>query len=191
MRGSSGNGKLWWLKPHFISVWSIEQSKFLSRVVCLRHLLTLLYILQAIICIPTNQCKYFTCLAQVMCRFPQYTSSVHVYRFMLAHIVTMPKLLQLWVDGCHCACVCCNLMIIQVEEWYDRRETIYGKSEERRVYLATDDKSALSEATSGYVCTAVYIQYSSAQSTDSLEWQPCLRGFYTCVSGKRSLVLVH
>jgi hypothetical protein len=34
----------------------------------------------------------------------------------------------------------------QVEEWYDRRETMYGKKEEKRVYLATDDQTALNQA---------------------------------------------
>jgi hypothetical protein len=38
----------------------------------------------------------------------------------------------------------------QVEEWYDRRKTLFGKEEERRVFLATDDKSVLSQATELY-----------------------------------------
>jgi hypothetical protein len=38
----------------------------------------------------------------------------------------------------------------QVEEWYDRRETMYGKKEEKRVYLATDDQTALNQAIETY-----------------------------------------
>lgn len=38
----------------------------------------------------------------------------------------------------------------QVEEWYQRRETISGRKEQRTVYLATDDKSALTEARNLY-----------------------------------------
>ena len=42
------------------------------------------------------------------------------------------------------------LHVYQVEEWYDWRRTTLGEKgagkQEKRVYLATDDKSALSDA---------------------------------------------
>ena len=41
-------------------------------------------------------------------------------------------------------------ILYQVEEWYDWRRTTLGENggekQEKKVYLATDDKSALSEA---------------------------------------------
>ena len=47
---------------------------------------------------------------------------------------------------CACRHAPLRVVFIQVEEWYDRRVTMYGKNDERKVYLASDDKNALREA---------------------------------------------